>query len=91
MNRYRALTFRYPHLTDAEHEERGALALTGWHEALTVGLGACVCQRQPGEDGERTLCRTCRAEAAAEEAEGLVTIADLLKPDTWDDAHEAAE
>jgi len=92
MGRYRALTMRWPHLTEAEEADRQQLALAGWHEALTVGLGACTCQRQPGESSDRTLCSTCADETAAEEAGGMITIADLLKPDSWDEAHdEAAE
>lgn len=34
MSRYRALTMRWPHLTEAEEAERRQLALAGWHEAL---------------------------------------------------------
>lgn len=36
MSRYRALTMRWPHLTEAEETERQQLALAGWHEAFTA-------------------------------------------------------
>lgn len=79
MTRYRALTLRYPHLTEAEHAERAALALAGWHEAL-VGPGdegadevRCWCQRQPGDDEAMQRCAVCLREDARE-ALGMETV-----------------
>lgn len=75
VTRYRALTLRYPQLTEAEHAERAALALAGWHEAL-VGIGdegACSCQRQPGDDGPIERCAVCLGEDARE-ALGMETV-----------------
>lgn len=77
MSRYRALTMRWPHLTEAEEAERQQLALAGWHEALTLGVGACTCQRQPGEEDPRVPCAECAAEEA-QESLGMTTIGAVL-------------
>lgn len=74
MSRYRALTLRWPHLTEAEEAERQQLAWAGWHEALT---GRCTCQRHPGEEDPREPCAECAAEEA-QESLGMTTIGAVM-------------
>lgn len=84
VNRYRALTMRWPDLTDEEHGERLRLALAGWHECLLDSPHTCG--RSPGDDDDgyrppddpsrRAGCAACSQEP--EQTEEPISVGDLL-------------